>query len=67
MAELLDYESTRKALRKCIGDKGCAGCPLKGNSNCTSILHKSSYKHLKELKIKLEEYEDREIFEEAKD
>jgi hypothetical protein len=65
--ELLDYESTRKALRVCLGDKGCAGCPLKGNSKCTIILHKSSYKHLKELKIKLEECEDREIFQEAND
>lgn len=65
--QLLDYESTRKALRVCLGDKGCTGCPLKGISNCTSILHKSSYKHLKELKTKLEKYEDREIFQEVND
>ena len=65
--QILDYESTRKALRICLGDKGCVGCPLKGISKCTNILHKSSYNHLKELKIKLEEYEDREIFEEAND
>lgn len=65
--ELLDYESTRKALRKCLGDKGCVGCPLKGYSKCSDILLKSSYKHLKELKTKLEEYEDREIFQEAND
>lgn len=56
--QLLDYESTRKALRICLGDKGCAGCLLKGNSKCTNILHKSSYKHL---------YEDREMFQEAND
>ena len=67
IAEILDYESTRKALRVCIGDNGCTGCPLKCKSNCTKILHKSSYKHLKELKTKLEEHEDREIFKEAND
>ena len=65
--QLLDYESTRKALRVCLGDKGCVGCPLKGNSKCTSTLLKSSYKHLKELKTKLEEYEDREILQEVND